>query len=531
MTTVDGQAPAGATADVRSQVRDLVAEMMREPAGRTSPSPYETARLVSLAPWLVGHHDRVRYLLDTQRPDGAWGQAGGYALVPTLSATEALLAVLRSDPPVDVAGPARAVDRGLAALFRLVRDAAPLPDMPAVDLIVPALVDGINHQLHRLTARPPAGLRRWQSSAPLALPPGITRDRLTAVRRLVAAGGPIPDKLLHALEVVADVAPAARGVTPTASGSVGASPAATAAWLGKPDRPDGGGALAYLESTVGRHGGPVPCAAPITVFERAWVTTTLARAGIALTDHAGLISSLTANLGATGTPTGPGLPADADTTSVTLVALGHLGAPVPPDCLWSYETPEGFCTWPGEDGFSSTTNAHVLDAFGQHLAAPGRVQPRHHATVRRLVTALRERQDPQGSWSDRWHASGYYATACCAQALAEFGSPAAVAEPLTRAVGWTLATQREDGAWGTWAATAEETAYALQILLAGGAHRPAAVEAIRRGYAYLRQHDGPEGPALWHDKDLYQPTRIVRAAVLAAQHQAGSLLAAPSGRA
>ncbi|MEV4714708.1 prenyltransferase/squalene oxidase repeat-containing protein [Micromonospora sp. NPDC049374] len=524
MTTVNGQRPTGKTAAVRGQVRDLVAEMMRDPAGRTSPSPYETARLVSLAPWLVGHRDRVRYLLDTQRPDGGWGPPGGYGLVPTLSATEALLTVLRSNPPADMARLAHAVDRALVTLTGLMSGTGPLPDTPALDLIVPALADRIDQHLHHPAVRPPAVLERWQRSTPLGLPPGVTRQRLTAVRHLVVTGAPIPDKLLHALEVVADLAPAAGGVTPNTSGTVGASPAATAAWLGKPDRPGGHEAVAYLEGTVGRYGGPVPCAAPITVFERAWVITILARAGINLTASTGLVDSLTADLGAAGTPTGPGLPTDADTTAVTLAALGRLGIPVSTDCLWPYETPEGFATWPGEDGFSTTTNAHVLDALGQRLAEQPGAQPRHRTAVRRLVAALLDRQELQGSWADRWHASNYYATACCVQALAEFGDPSTVAKPLTRAVDWTLAAQRTDGGWGTWTATAEETAYALHILLASDTRAPKVIDAVRRGHAYLCRHDGTTGPALWHDKDLYQPTLIVRATVLAAQHHAGRLL-------
>ncbi|WP_307870843.1 prenyltransferase/squalene oxidase repeat-containing protein [Micromonospora sp. C51] len=524
MTTVSGRRPTSKTAAVRGQVRDLVAEMMRDPAGRTSPSPYETARLVSLAPWLIGHSDRVRYLLDTQRPDGGWGPPGGYGLVPTLSATEALLTVLHADPPADLARLVHAVDRALVALTGLVNDGGPLPDTPALDMIVPALADRINDHLHRPTMPPPAVLERWQRSTPLGLPRGLTRKRLTAVRHLVATGAPLPDKLLHALEVVADLAPAAGDVAANASGTVGASPAATAAWLGRPARPGGHGALAYLEGTVRRYGGPVPCAAPITVFERAWVTTILARAGIDLTGSPGLVDSLTADLGATGTPTGPGLPTDADTTAVTLAALGRLGVSASTDCLWPYEIPEGFATWPGEDGFSTTTNAHVLDALGQRLAEQRGAQPRHRAAVRRLVAALLDRQELQGNWADRWHASHFYATSCCVQALAEFGDPTTVARPLDRAVEWTLATQHTDGGWGTWSATAEETAYALHILLASGTRTPKVMDAVGRGHAYLCQDDGVTGPALWHDKDLYQPTLIVRATVLAAQHSAGRLL-------
>ncbi|MEV6517756.1 prenyltransferase, partial [Micromonospora chalcea] len=90
--------------------RDLVAALTGEPSGQTSPSIYESARLVALAPWLDGHDRRLAWLLGRQRPDGGWGGAGGYALVPTLSAVEALLTVLRRDGPA--AAPAAAAHRG-----------------------------------------------------------------------------------------------------------------------------------------------------------------------------------------------------------------------------------------------------------------------------------------------------------------------------------------------------------------------------------------------------------------------------------
>ena len=47
---------------------------------------------------------------------------------------------------------------------------------------------------------------------------------------------------------------------------------------------------------------------------------------------------------------------------------------------------------------------------------------------------------------------------------------------LTRAAEWVLATQRPDGAWGRWEGTAEETAYAVQILVAVGRRQPGAAE-------------------------------------------------------
>jgi hypothetical protein len=87
-----------------------------------------------------------------------------------------------------------------------------------------------------------------------------------------------------------------------------------------------------------------------------------------------------------------------------------------------------------------------------------------------------------------------------------------------------LQTQRPDGSWGLWGGTAEETAYALRTLLAvpgatgDSAASPTHVtRALARGYGYLLQTTREqEDPPLWHDKDLYRPTAVVRAAVLGA---------------
>jgi hypothetical protein len=262
----------------------------------------------------------------------------------------------------------------------------------------------------------------------------------------------------------------------------------------------------------------VPCGLPITVFERAWVLSGLVRAGIPVTVPAELVLSLTAPLGPLGTPAAAGLPADADTTSGALFALALLGAPHPPDLLRAYETETHFCTWPGEQGLSVSTNAHVLEAFGQYAAVRPETAARYQPTIGKLSVWLCGQQRSDGSWLDRWHASPYYATACVALALHSFGD-AASAAAVERAAQWVLATQRADGSWGRWAGTAEETAYAVWILSLMGPGPDEREQAAARGHGYLLlAADLSDGPPLWHDKDLYLPTAIVRAAVLAALH-------------
>ncbi|MGC4750077.1 prenyltransferase [Micromonospora sp. DT201] len=516
MTTSQAAAARGES-EVAASARELLGAMVLEPAGRVTPSVYETGRVVADAPWLTGHDRRLRYLLDAQRSDGGWGGVSGYAVVPTVSAVEALLGTLRRTQAPAPTGLAAATGRGLGALTDWLSRGTALPDTPAADLIVPALVERINDHLTFFAARDDRGF----TGGVRALP-SVDRRRLDAVLALVGSGRPVPQKLLHAFEVLGPLARRHSGVSPVA-GAIGASPAATAAWIGDPATPGADPeALAYLRTAVGPLDGPVPCCTPITVFERAWVLSSLARAGVPVRPAPKLIAELAAALGPQGTATGPGLPADADTTSVTLYALARLGHPVDPASLLHFDLGSHFCTWQGEDGRSVTTNAHVLEALGWHARHTSAGASRYGGRAAALAGWLSDEQQPDGSWADRWHASPYYATSCVVTALDRYAPANTAGSAVDRAVDWLVATQRADGAWGRWAGTAEETAYALHVLL--GVRRPArpgVPEAIGRGLQHLSEVDDQQvDTPLWHDKDLYAPVLIVRAAVLAARQLA-----------
>jgi halimadienyl-diphosphate synthase len=497
----------------------LVAEMSADPHGEFSLSVYETGRLVRHAPSLPGHAQRVRFLLDEQQSVGGWGGLQEYGIVPTLSAIEALLAIIRgqsgSTIPRDKL--ANSVNRGLTALFELLNTSgkAPLPDTVGVEIVVPGLIAEINAHLNQEL---PPGLGRWEGRR-LVHHAGANDGLLSGLRGALVQGHALPMKLAHILEVFGDTARGAWFVEPVES-VVGCSPAATAVWLGDGEvRAGRHSSVRYLEEVQARGGGPVPTAAPLPVFERAWVLLTLASVGLVPPASRDLARGLHTAFGELGVAGGAGLPPDADDTATALTALARLGSPRSPDCLLAYQEQDGhFACFFDERTPSTSTNAHVLQAFGACLTPdlPGRSRYEH--AMARLTDWLCDRQESDGSWWDKWHASPYYATACAALALSAHGGDRAVGA-LRRAVGWVLDTQRPDGSWGWWAGTVEETAYAVQILsrvrVRTDGH--AAERAVAKGYPrLLAGDDGERHTPLWHDKDLYTPLRIVRAERLAA---------------
>jgi hypothetical protein len=500
----------------------LLSEMAADLHGEFSASVYETGRLVRHTPSLRGHGRRVRFLIDEQQMYGGWGGGNEYGLVPTLSATAALLSVIGNLPRENGSSIhhnelVRSANRGLHALFGRLNTGAkvPLPDTVAVEIIVPSLIAEINEYLDR---EPLCGLDAWRGHR-LAHHPSASTRTLDNLREQVIRGIALPTKLLHSLEVLGDATQGARFVEPV-QGGVGCSPAATAVWLGDSAvRARSHPSVRYLAAIQDRGGGPVPVATPLAAFERAWVLSTLAGAGLAPRAHHDLTRSLHSEFGDHGVAGGPGLPPDADDTATALCALARLDSPRSPDCLWSYQEHDGhFACFPDERTPSTSTNAHVLQAFGACLTPDLPQRSRYLDAMARLTAWLCDRQEADGSWRDKWHASPYYATVCAALALTDCGGDRAVST-LRKAVQWVLDTQRPDGSWGRWTGTYEETAYAVQILSRTRIARVGDLidQAVAMGCArLLRADNGEPYPPLWHDKDLYTPVRIVRAEGLAA---------------
>ncbi len=503
----------------------LLAEILGDESGHVSVSVYDTARVVAATPWLPGHAARLEYLLTKQAPDGTWGGPGEYSIVPTLSATEALLTEFRRDR-ASRSRLASAADKGLLAVQRLIQHPSVVtPDTIAVEIVIPALAHGINAVLDALSVEPqvdmPAGWTGFRLSVPPSLDPGVH----SALQHRLEQGRPLPDKVWASLESFGQSAVSAGFVRPS-GGAVAGSPSATAAWLGpaaRLDQADTAESVRYLTTVQARSNGAIPAVIPITYFEPAWVLNSLAVGHVDCTVPSPVLDRLESALGTSGAPAGPGIPADADDTAGVLSALTRHGRIHRPDALLDYRTDGYFTCFPDERTPSTSTNAHVLEALALFLQAQPDDAPRFQPSVDTAAGWLLEMQGLEGSWHDKWHASPFYATACCVIALAALGDDRSQSA-IRLATSWTLDTQRTDGSWGQWSGTIEETSYALQILLIAVEHHAldenhsAAIrDATELGAKYLDAGNDPaEYAALWHAKDLYAPINVIRAARLAA---------------
>ncbi|MFD9497761.1 prenyltransferase/squalene oxidase repeat-containing protein [Streptomyces sp. NPDC060035] len=511
-------APTGTT--FSEQATRLVARVDQDRWGSVRPSLYETARVTSAAPWLHGETRRVEYLLDEQASDGSWGDGPEpYRLLPTLSAVEATLAVLRR---ATVSGDVRdrltsAAGRGLAAL-RALPPQGPWPDTAAAELLVPSLISEVNEHL-ALAAEEIPGLAGVGTADRLAVPGGYHEGAPAYVAGRYKAAGALPVKLHHTFEGIAGHIPPA--LIPDIDGLLGSSPAATAAWAAS--RRTSAAvkeAVAHLEPVAHRYDGLFTEAAPIRVFERLWVAAALARAGLPAAGVPTVRTWVDEIYDPEGVRGAPGLMTDADDTAMAVLVASLVGRPYGPGPLDLFHNGSHFDCYIGEDTGSVTANAHALQALvscSQHLPpADGIDDPRSD----KLCDWLIGQQRTEGHWTDKWHASPYYSTERCVSALAQHGGHHATAA-VAQAAAWTADTQRDDGSWGVWGGTAEETAYAVKILLSAAppAPGPRQVRALVRAEAYLdaavdarAQH-----PALWHDKTLYAPDAMIEAEILCAR--------------
>lgn len=293
------------------------------------------------------------------------------------------------------------------------------------------------------------------------------------------------------------------------NGSIGCSPSATAYYALQVRNKDAK-AMQYLREVT--QAGGAPPMSPFDVCERAWMLWNLAQAAPL---DAEILALCQPHLDFLQTAWRPGLGIgfahdyssnDSDDTAMAYESLTCFGREVDLETVLSYESEEWFRCYSFEANPSISANIHLLGALRQ--AGLGIEDSR----VVKIVSFLRRAQTIKLFWFDKWHTSPYYTTAHAIINLEGLMNKA-----LDDAIYWILQTQNQEGSWGYYMPTAEETAYCLQALVFWKrSGHPVPESALQRGAAWLEAHADPPYPPLWVAKCLYSSIPLVRSAILSA---------------
>lgn len=431
----------------------------------------------------------IEWLRRHQHADGSWGgrvEIPHDRIVSTLAAVTRLAAL--PDPWAY-----KAVRRGVAYLQQCNVDWFDSPfETVAFELLVPRLLYEASH---------------------LGLPlPFELLGRVTMIRDEKLQRTSLdtfydgPTTLAHSLEFLGpNIDPQRVMKLRSPNGSFGNSPSATAHVLAFAYDTQ---AECYLRRVMDTSLNGGACTVyPFEIFEKAWVLYNLGIAGLDLWASRAQLQYLYKSL----TPEGVGLSheglvPDSDSTSVTLAVLVRGGFPVDLDVLARFESDDCFTCLPLERNPSVSANAHILEAL-----KPARTW--YTNWVAKILGYLEAQRRDGRYWQDKWHISPYYATSQVALAVRGVAD-----ELLSGTVPWLLETQHPDGSWGFSGGTAEETAYAIQALLASPERsNPMVWGAVSRGAAYLSaRFDDTDYPELWVGKGLYTPYAIVRSVIISA---------------
>lgn len=477
--------------DYRSELLRLLDEIGD---GAITSSAYDTAWVARLAPHgeAVGRR-ALEWLREHQLDDGTWGAVApryySDRLVCTLAAAIAL--VVNNDPQ-DAERIQRAKD-ALVTVIDALRHEMSLETI-GFELITPTLF----HEAERLGivqkkdyAEMPK-LYAMREKKLSRLPGGVINRNVSLAHSAEMAGTDeidlldIPD-LQHP------------------NGSIGNSPAATAYFL-LYIRPGDQRALNYLNRVM-QPDGAVPNVSPLDLFERLWI---LLQIGLVPDLDPEIIEACQPHLDFIQdcwTP-GQGLGIsvdyvkDGDDTGVAYDVLKRFGRNPDIEAVLSYEERDYFRCFSLEANPSISTNIHILGA----LRAAG--LPPYYPSVNKIKTFLHG----TAFWFDKWHVSPYYTTGHGIIAAAGY-----LDNLVEDAVNWFIDTQNEDGSWGYFMPTAEETAYALQALVFWQcAGHPVPSDILKRGADWLENRIAPPYPPLYIGKCLYTPVLVVRATILSA---------------
>jgi hypothetical protein len=493
---------------VENLISDLwaLSRQLGEGGGFVSPSVYDTAQCARFYPASDGGKAAIEWLLKQQQADGGFGDPAIPMArdVPTLAAALALNKYGHTD-------------KAKAALSYL-KDHVdhwkpPLPDdIPiGVELVLPRLINDANiekplvdpepyQELFKLQLKRRTVIEKFKST----LEPTQRANALQTALHSWEAWGAAPDPEPNLFD---------------GAGSMGHSPAATAAWLYY----DGSRrkeclhqrlkAVSYLKGASAATGltipGVFPTSWPIDMFEILFAPYALLLGGLLkeqpfkdMMDP--IVKGIEGRLKDGGLGFSSYFNPDGDDTAAGLAVIHAAGRKADLTRLKPFEAGTHFYTWRGELQPSLSATARAVHAF----ALMGE-------NVTSYLDALIKHQRPDGRWvSDKWNASWLYTTCHVLAALAAAGCK----DPVDKGVKGIVATQRPDGGWGVMAAsTATETAYAVLGLLsaAGPQARGELAGPLRKAESFLEKAYRPDRPhdgaSCWIAKEIYRPLRVDRA--------------------
>lgn len=294
------------------------------------------------------------------------------------------------------------------------------------------------------------------------------------------------------------------------NGSVGNSPSATAYFatyirLGEEK------ALNYLRDVI-TPTGSAPTLYPFEVYEIAWVVWNLALTEACSSNSESYFSRFLDYLQNTWHPEkGIALSSsfsvpDGDNTCVTFDLLSRFGRNVNINGLLSFEKKDHFRCYDLEADLSSSVNIHALGAL--HSAG----YPSHHPSVQKIIKFLENCQTHEGYWFDKWHISPYYTTAHALIIGSHYNT-----DSINSALQWILNSQENDGSWGFYAPTVEETAYCIQALcILRKRGKAVSKHVIKKGVEWIKRNQNTPPELFWIGKGLYVGDVIVRSVILSA---------------
>jgi halimadienyl-diphosphate synthase len=484
-------------------MKDLITTLIDEIGpGHMGSTAYDTAWTARLGDvdWDLSSRS-LAWLSENQLPDGTWGAAAPMyyhdRVLCTLSAMIALS--YRGRRGQDK----MQVERGRLALERIVGNATlglqsdPNGATVGFEMIAPTLAAEaeklgiIKHQGNRILGR----LSKLRAKKLSYLHDNMISRNVTMAFSAEMAGTDGKHMLdIHHMQ--------------EDNGSVGVSPSATAYFATYVKRGDEA-SLKYLHSVMKPDGG-MPNVAPFDIFEIGWTLWNLSfipdlKKNGKLQPHLDFLSKAWQPKRGVGFAAGYSVK-DSDDTGLVYDTLLRFGIEKDLASVLLYEEKEHFRCFDLEANPSISANIHVLGALGQ----AGLDQK--NSSVQKALRFLHRAKGTNHFWVDKWHSSTYYATSHAIIACAKLASGL-----VQDSVEWLLGSQNRDGSWGTYIPTAEETAYAIQALWFWNENVARVPKsALKHGARWLQEHMDQPYPPLWIGKCLYNPSLVIRSAVISA---------------